>query len=95
MSVSGIYGFTGLPYTYNKKDQYYSALVETANDRNIDKNTRLIAMILALWCDQISIGKAENLLLDIGVIEHYDDLFQACKTLSGEIDKHLSRIDNL
>lgn len=53
MSIVGMYGFSGIPYMHNKED-WYNALIEVLNDKNIDKNTRLIAMILVLWCNQIS-----------------------------------------
>ena len=88
MSVVGMYGFTGIPYMHNKED-WYDALIEILNDKSVDHNTRSVAMILALWCDQISIGKAESLLLDIGIIENYDNLVMACKTLVDKINRYM------
>lgn len=78
MSYAGIFGFTGLPDTTDEnKEKFLDVLL----DKKAPKDARLIAIMLALWSDLISIWRAEELLVEIGIMNK-EELISAYKKLS-------------
>lgn len=78
MSYAGIYGFTGLPYTY---DENKEAVLDTMLDESKPKDVRFLAMILCLWAEIITLGKAEEIMVELGIMDT-DKLIKTYEELS-------------
>jgi hypothetical protein len=79
VSYGELFGWTGLPEA-SKADK--DNLIEYLNDKSVSKNARVLAMILALWSESISFGKAEALLVELGIMSE-NELIKAYKELNG------------
>lgn len=66
MSYAGIFGLTGLPRSKKKNKE---DLLNVLLDKEVDKDVRFVSLMLALWSNLISLEKAEELLVDIGIMD--------------------------